>query len=57
MINCAETRLKISEMFDHLTPCDVDKTRAEIDPHLLKCRECREFLKEKYAEKEKEIRK
>lgn len=40
-------------MFSQLTPESVDVTRAEIDPHLLKCRECRIYLKEMYERKKK----
>ncbi len=46
--DCIETRLKIYAMFKNFSPRMVDKTRKEIDPHLLNCQECRAFLKAKF---------
>jgi predicted anti-sigma-YlaC factor YlaD len=55
-MNCIEVKLKISAMFDNnFTPQNVDLTRAEIDPHLLQCGSCREFLKEMYKRKREEF--
>lgn len=56
-MDCVETRRKIDEMFSQLTPQSVDLTRTGIDPHLLKCRECREYLKEMYERKKEEFEK
>jgi hypothetical protein len=57
MSECVETRRKINEMFSQLTLESIDSTRAEIDPHLLKCRECREFLIEMYERKRERFEK
>lgn len=56
-MDCVEVRERISEMFGLLTPYEVDQTRGIIDPHLLKCRDCRLYLREMYEQKRKEIRK
>lgn len=52
-MDCFQVRLRIQLMFDGLDVEIVDKTRAEINPHLLKCAKCREFLKMKTEENEK----
>lgn len=56
-MNCSDVKTLIDEMFQNFSPIRVDLTRAFIDPHLLKCKLCREYLKAKYAEKKEEFRK
>lgn len=52
-MNCSDVKTLIDEMFSNFSPFRVDVTRAFIDPHLLRCKLCRDYLKAKYAEKKK----
>jgi predicted anti-sigma-YlaC factor YlaD len=51
---CLITRAKIDAMFQNYTPENVDKTKEEINPHLLRCAECREYLNAQFEKKRME---
>jgi hypothetical protein len=51
-LECVETHIKIYQMFMHLSPQLVQKTKREINPHLKTCLACREFLNKQLAEAE-----
>lgn len=54
-IECVEVHIKIFQMFMNLSPQLVQKTKREINPHLIECSECRALFYAKWDEAQKQF--
>lgn len=54
-LECRIVRWKLEAMYANFTVENIDKTRKEVNNHLLYCAECRAYFLRTWEEKAKEL--